>query len=49
MLALDLELRQRHDGYREAVLAHLLLALVGTGRLAADLVGVLRFKDDPFQ
>ena len=49
LLALDLELRHRHDVCREAVLAHLLLALVGTGRLAADLVGDLRFKDDPFQ
>jgi AraC family transcriptional regulator, transcriptional activator of pobA len=47
LLALDLELRQRHDGYREAVLAHLTLLLVGVGRLAADVVGDLRLKDEP--
>jgi AraC family transcriptional activator of pobA len=45
--ALDLELRQRHDGYREAVLAHLMLLLVGVSRLAADVVGDLRLKDEP--
>ena len=45
--ALDLELRQRRDGYREAVLAHLTLLLVGVGRLAADIVGDLRLKDEP--
>jgi len=44
---LDLELRQRRDGYREAVLAHLTLLLVGVGRLAADIVGDLRLKDEP--
>ena len=47
--ALGLQLRHRHDVCREAALAHLLLALVGTGRLAADLVGDLRFKDNRFQ
>src|SRR5215216_5143989 len=41
---LDLELRQRRDGYREAVLT---LLLVGVGRLAADVVGDLRLKDEP--
>jgi len=45
--ALDLELRQRRDGYREAVLAHLTLLLVNVGRLAADVVGDLRLKDEP--
>jgi len=45
--ALELELRQRHDGYQEAVLAHLTLLLVGVGRLAADVVGDLRLKDEP--
>jgi len=45
--ALDLELRQRRDGYREAVLAHLTLLLVDVGRLAADVVGDLRLKDEP--
>ena len=45
--ALELELRQRHDGYQEAVLAHLTLLLVGVGRLAVDVVGDLRLKDEP--
>jgi AraC-like DNA-binding protein len=45
-LALDLELRQRYDGYREAVLALLTLLLVGLSRLAADVVGDLRLKDE---
>jgi AraC family transcriptional activator of pobA len=45
--ALDLELRQRRDGYREAVLAHLTLLLVDAGRLASDVVGDLRLKDEP--
>jgi AraC family transcriptional regulator, transcriptional activator of pobA len=46
LLALDLELHQRQDGYREAVLAHLTLLLVGLSRLAADVVGDLRLKDE---
>src|SRR5919199_1240095 len=45
--ALDVELRQRRDGYREAVLAHLTLLLVEVSRLAADIVGDLRVKDEP--
>jgi AraC-like DNA-binding protein len=45
--ALDLELRERHDGYREAVVAHLTLLLVGVSRLAADVVGDLTLKDEP--
>jgi AraC family transcriptional activator of pobA len=45
--ALDLELRERDDGYREAVVAHLTLLLVGVSRLAADVVGDLTFKDQP--
>jgi AraC family transcriptional regulator, transcriptional activator of pobA len=45
--ALDLELNRRHDGYREAVLAHLTLLLVGVSRLAADVVGDLRLNDEP--
>jgi len=47
LLALDLELRHRRDGYREAVLAHLTLLLVGVSRLAADVVGDLRLNDEP--
>ena len=45
--ALDLELSGRRDGYREAALAHLTLLLVEVSRLAADVVGDLRLKDEP--
>jgi AraC family transcriptional regulator, transcriptional activator of pobA len=45
--ALNLELRRKQDGYREAVLAHLTLLLVHVGRLASDVVGNLRLKDEP--
>jgi AraC family transcriptional activator of pobA len=45
--ALDAELRGRRDGYREAVLSHLTLLLVEVSRLAADVVGDLRLKDEP--
>lgn len=44
--ALDLELRRRRDGYGEAVLSHLTLLLVELSRLAADVVGDLRLKDE---
>jgi AraC-like DNA-binding protein len=44
---LDAELRDRRDGYREAVLAHLTLLLVGVGRLTTDVVGAFRLKDEP--
>jgi AraC family transcriptional regulator, transcriptional activator of pobA len=47
LLALETELGQRHDGYREAVLSHLTLLLVGVGRLATDVVGDLRLRDEP--
>ena len=47
MSALDLELRQRGDGYREAVLSHLTLLLVGVSRLAVDIVGNLRLIIEP--
>jgi AraC family transcriptional activator of pobA len=47
LLALETELGQRQDGYREAVLSHLTLLLVGVGRLAADVVGDLRLRDEP--
>lgn len=36
--ALDRELRERADGYREAALAHLVLLLVGVARLAGTAV-----------
>jgi AraC family transcriptional regulator, transcriptional activator of pobA len=44
---LNLELGRRRDGYREAALAHLTLLLVEVSRLAADVVGDLRLKDEP--
>jgi AraC-like DNA-binding protein len=44
---LELELRERRDGYREAVVAHLTLLLVDVARLAADVVGDLMLKDEP--
>ncbi len=44
---LDRELRERRDGYNEAVLAQLTLLLVSVSRLAADTVGDLRLKDEP--
>ena len=45
--ALRAELTDRHDGYREAVLAHLVLLLVGVSRLAADVVADLRENREP--
>jgi AraC-like DNA-binding protein len=47
MLALERELRERRDGFREAAVAHLTLLLVAISRLAADVVGDLRLKDEP--
>lgn len=44
---LELELRERRDGQREASLAHLTLLLVGVGRLAKDVVGELHLNDEP--
>jgi AraC family transcriptional activator of pobA len=45
--ALALELQARRDGYREAVVAHLTLLLVDVSRLAADVAGDLRLRDEP--
>jgi AraC family transcriptional regulator, transcriptional activator of pobA len=45
--ALDRELHTRRDGYREAVVAHLTLLLVEVSRLAADVAGDLRLRDEP--
>jgi AraC family transcriptional activator of pobA len=45
--ALDRELRERRDGYHDAVLAHLTLLLIAVARLAADVVGDLRLRDEP--
>lgn len=39
--ALDTELRERGDGFREAALAHLVLLLVGVARLAEHTIGHL--------
>ena len=44
--ALAAELDGRRDGYQEAVLAHLTLLLVEVSRLAADVVGDLRLRDE---
>jgi AraC family transcriptional regulator, transcriptional activator of pobA len=45
--ALDEELRERRDGYNEAVLAHLTLLLVAVSRLAADVPDDLAVRDEP--
>jgi AraC family transcriptional regulator, transcriptional activator of pobA len=45
--ALERELRERRDGYREAAVAHLTLLLVEVTRLATDVVGHLRLKNEP--
>jgi AraC family transcriptional regulator, transcriptional activator of pobA len=45
--ALERELRERRDGYREAALAQLVLLLVQVSRLAADVVGDLRMNEEP--
>jgi AraC family transcriptional activator of pobA len=45
--ALDDELRERRDGYNEAVLAHLTLLLVAVSRLAADVPDDLAVRDEP--
>ena len=45
--SLNAELRARSPGYREAALAHLTLVLVETARLATDVVGELRVRDEP--
>ncbi len=44
---LEGELRERRDGYNEAVLAHLTLLLVSVSRLAADVASDLKLKDEP--
>ena len=45
--ALDRELQTRRDGYREAVVSHLTLLLVDLSRLAADVGGDLRLRNEP--
>lgn len=45
--SMDSELRQKRPGYREAVLAYLMLILVDVARLAQDVVEGLRIQDQP--
>lgn len=45
--ALDTELHERGDGFREAALAHLVLLLVGVARLAGDAPGRLDRGGEP--
>jgi AraC family transcriptional activator of pobA len=45
--ALEQELRDRGDGYRDAVLAHLTLLLIAVSRLAANVVDDLVRQDQP--
>jgi AraC-like DNA-binding protein len=47
ILALDRELRQRADGYHQAVTAQLTLLLVDLARLATDVAGDLRLRNEP--
>jgi AraC-like DNA-binding protein len=44
---LERELRERREGYAEAALARLTLLLVELARLAADVPGHLRLRDEP--
>ncbi|MPZ66955.1 MAG: helix-turn-helix domain-containing protein [Pseudonocardiaceae bacterium] len=44
--AIEAETRDRRDGYRQAVLAHLTLLLVSVSRLATDVVGDLRLNNE---
>ncbi|WP_217428281.1 AraC family transcriptional regulator [Microlunatus speluncae] len=44
---LERELRERRDGFAEAALARLTLLLVEVRRLAADIPGGLRLRDEP--
>jgi AraC family transcriptional regulator, transcriptional activator of pobA len=45
--AMGTEVRARQDGHQEALLAHLTLLLVAVVRLATDVVGDLRFNQEP--
>ncbi|WP_083826532.1 AraC family transcriptional regulator [Hoyosella subflava] len=45
--SLERELKERRDGYRDAVLAHLTLLLVDTARLGENVVRDLQTKNEP--
>ncbi|MGV0850361.1 helix-turn-helix transcriptional regulator [Mycolicibacterium phlei] len=45
--AIETELTQRRDGYRQAALAHLTLLLIDLARVAVDVVGDLRQSGEP--
>ncbi|WP_280390256.1 helix-turn-helix transcriptional regulator [Nocardia wallacei] len=45
--AIETELAERHEGYRQAACAHLTLLLIDLARLAADVVGDLRRSGEP--
>ena len=45
--AIGVELDERAEGYRQAVLAHVTLLLVDVARLASDVVDDLRRSDEP--
>ncbi|RDI65371.1 AraC family transcriptional regulator [Nocardia pseudobrasiliensis] len=45
--AIEAELTERHDGYRQATRAHLTLLLIDLSRIAADVVGDLRRSGEP--
>ena len=45
--AIEQELAQRQEGYRQAALAHLTLLLIDVARLATDVVGDLRRSGEP--
>jgi AraC-like DNA-binding protein len=45
--SIEAELTARHDGYRQAALAHLTLLLIELARLARDVVADLRRSGEP--
>ena len=45
--SIETELAERHEGYRQAALAHLTLLLIDIARLAGDVVGDLRRSGEP--
>jgi AraC-like DNA-binding protein len=45
--AMETELAERRDGYRQAALAHLTLLLIDLARIADDVVGDLRRSGEP--